>query len=172
MSKNKIKLPFKVGDTVQGLFIADMQEHIGDDKLNREEVITKIEDDGHGYYKVETDFTKSLHAKIKAKNKDITDKEAQQNSLDWYIDASRAQITVKNYIKAENLEKVGGAIEGRYVAFDHVQIPVELFVTLSKFVDYLEDKELLEIIDVEKEIVLSISGVEFTTGMLKSIFKK
>jgi len=172
MFNKKIELPFKVGDTVKGLFVADMQEHIGIDKLGREEVVTKIEEDGNGYFKVETDYTKSLHAKINAENEAITDENAQKKSTDWYIDARTANVLVKHDISVENLEKVGGTVEGRYVSFKHVQIPTELFSTLSKFVEYLEDKELLEIIDVDKEIVVAISGVEFTPGMLKSILNK
>ena len=66
---------------------------------------------------------------------------------------------------------MGGKLEGPYASFEHVEIPITLFRALKQFVIALEDKEVHELIDVEKAISINIDGIEFSSKVLKSLIR-
>ena len=53
-----------------------------------------------------------------------------------------------------------------------MEIPIKLLLTLKPFVDALSTKEIEEIIDTKDGVVLTIEGIELSTGMLRTIFGK
>ena len=167
----KTKLEFKKGDKVTGLVISDIVEAKGVDVLNRIETVTKIVDDGDGYFFIETDYTKTFTDEVTKENKEKKEDDEISNGS-WYINAETQAVQVINEIKPENLDKVGAVLEGEFVVFDYMEIPVKLLLTLKPFVDALSTKEIEEIIDTKDGVVLTIEGIELSTGMLRTIFGK
>lgn len=164
-------LGFNIGDEVQGLILSDMREDVGIDIVDRLEVVEKIIDDGDGFYYVETNFTKTLKRKINADNKKLKEDEDKMN-VAWYVNSKANFVKVLNDIKESDLKKIGATIEGEHVVFEHTEIPKSAFLALKPFVEVMEDKEILETIDVEEEVLVVISGIEFTIADLKAIFGK
>jgi len=237
MSKFEVKVPFKVGDEVQGLFLADMQEHISSETITRFEKITKFEIDEAGYCKVETNYTERLKKKIDKDNseakklyeatkkaieddiatwktpapkevvkedvvledgtativekpvpvkvtrkeplkslaeleKDLADlREPEVLNAFWYINPEYTNLKIKHEISEEAINTMGGKLEGPYASFEHVEIPITVFRALKQFVIALEDKEVHELIDVEKAISINIDGIEFSSKVLKSLIR-
>ena len=164
-------LPFKVGDKVKGLLLSDLIEDEGKEILDRQETIIEITSDGDEYFFIKTDYTETLREELEKKNAELGEDDNKLN-LDWLINSKENMITVVNEITPENITKIGATIQGDFICFDTFEIPYDLLASLKPFVDKLEDKHLLEVLDVENEVQVVISGMEFTVGMLKTIFGK
>jgi hypothetical protein len=165
---SKKTLNFKKGDTVQGLLLSDIKEDLGQEVFERKEKIEKIEDDGDGYFYIHTDFTKKQQKEIDEKNAKLGEDDDKTNTA-WYINSEFNSIKVLKTLKKKNLTKIGGTITKDFVMFDHIEIPIKMFEALRPFVEYLEDRDVSEFLDVEEEVLLTISGMEFTPSMLKTI---
>lgn len=159
-------LPFKIGDTVKNLYLSDLMEEVDKNLLEREEEILSIEADGDSNFLIKTNFTKSEEERINEENKEKGEEDAKIN-LGWYIDKYYNKIQVIKKIKAKDLSKIGAVIEDDALVFDHVELPLALFTSLIEFISVVETKEIRDKVDVENEVVLTISGIEFTAAMLK-----
>jgi hypothetical protein len=168
----KKELNVKVGDTVTGMFLSDIKEELGNEIVERQEIVTKITPDGSGYSLVETNFTKTLAAEIAAKNKEIAE-DSEKINTDWCINHSNNAIRVIQEIKAEkDLSAIGGKLTpDGFVELEHMEYPKELFESLKPFIEYLEGKDVVEIINPEEEVSLIISGIEFKPSILKTIIQ-
>jgi len=167
MTKTK-KLNFTEGDNVQGLILSDMREEHGNEILDRIEKIIKITDDDNGYFIIDTDYTESRKQEILELNKKKK-KDTEDINTSWYVNAELNNVKVINKIKPENLKKVGAEIEGDFVVFEYMEIPINLLLSLKPFVDALKDKEIEEIIEV-KDVMITIEGIELSIGTLVTIF--
>lgn len=172
MNKDIENLPFKIGDKVTGLKISDFLEDQEPNSLERVETIRNIESDGGDYYYITTDFTEKVAKEIEKENKNIEDEE-NQTETKWYINASNAQVRIVNEIeKTIDLSEIGGKVDGDYISFDHVEIPMTVLKSLTPFIREIQNKDVEEVIDIEDEISIIISGVEFKPSILKTILDR
>lgn len=163
-------LPFKVGDKTTGLKISDFKEDQDPQSLDKVETITNIEHDGGTYFYVTTNYTEQQAVEINKQNEGKPEEEQMETR--WYINTENADIRVVNEVKTVvDLSSIGGKVEGDYIVFDHAEIPLKLVKSLIPFVREMQNKDIEEIIAVEEEIAVSISGVEFTPSILNSLFK-
>jgi len=164
------QLHFKVGDPVTGLYLSDLKEDINHKLLNRKEKVLDIKSDGNGYFFITTDFTKEKEEEIKEKNKEKKDEDNKIN-LAWYINAKNNEVNIIKKIKSVDLSTIDATMEGDDIVFDNIDIPLKLFKSLNGFITLLETKGMSDIIDIEKEVTITISGREFTPSIIKNILE-